>query len=126
VDAFLAAARAGDFEALLRVLDPEVLVRADLGTLGGPIARAAARDVRGAAAVARQAMAFRAVAAGARAATVNGAPGIVVYSGERPFAVAAFAFSGAGKAAAIAEIDFLLDPERLARLDLSALRSASG
>ena len=124
VDAFLAAARAGDFEALLRVLDPDVVVRADLGSLGGPIARAAARDVHGAAAVARQALAFRAVAVGARAATVNGAPGIVVFAGERPFAVAAFAFSGNGKAAAIAEIDFLLDPERLARLDLSAISPA--
>jgi RNA polymerase sigma factor (sigma-70 family) len=121
VDAFLAAARAGDFEALLRVLDPDVIVHADLGSLGGPIARAAAREVRGASAVATQALAFRGVAAGARAATVNGTPGIVVFSGERPFAVAAFAFSGEGKDAAIAEIDFLLDPVRLARLDLSAV-----
>ena len=124
VDAFLAAARAGDFEALLRVLDPNVIVRADVGSLGGPIARAVARDVRGAADGARQALAFRAVAAGARAATVNGAPGIVAFSGERPFAVAAFAFSGTGNAAAIAEIDFLLDPARLARLDLSAISAA--
>jgi RNA polymerase sigma factor (sigma-70 family) len=124
VEAFVAAAGAGDFEALLRILDPEVVVRADLGELGTPGTRAAAREVRGVAAVASQALAFRALASGARAATVNGTPGIVVFAGRRPFAVAAFAFRGAGEAAVISEIDFLLDPERLARLDLSAISAA--
>src|SRR5437867_3216109 len=77
VDAFLAAARAGDFEALLRVLDPEIVVRADAGAMVTPVGRT--REVRGAAEVARQALAFRALAPGARPALVNGAPGIVVF-----------------------------------------------
>jgi len=119
VDAFLAAARAGDFEALLRVLDPEVVVRADAGTTLTPVGRS--REVRGAAEVARQALAFRALAPGARAATINGAAGIVVYSGDRPFAVLGFTFEGRGRSARIAEIDILLDPERLERVDLSAV-----
>src|SRR5436309_380989 len=115
VDAFLAAARAGDFEALLRVLDPEVVVRADAGTTLTPVGRS--REVRGAAEVARQALSFRALAPGARPALVNGAPGIVVFAGDRPFAVLGFAFEGRGRSAKIAEIDILLDPERLERLD---------
>jgi RNA polymerase sigma-70 factor (ECF subfamily) len=119
VDAFLAAARAGDFEALLRVLDPEVVVRADAGATLTPVGRS--REVRGAAEVARQALAFRALAPGARPANINGAAGIVVYSGDRPFAVLGFTFEGRGRKAVIAEIDILLDPERLERLDLSAM-----
>jgi RNA polymerase sigma factor (sigma-70 family) len=120
VDAFLAAARAGDFEALLRVLDPEVVVRADAGASVTPVGRT--REVRGAADVARQAMAFRALAPGARPATVNGAAGIVVFAGDQPFAVLGFTFEGTDRAARIAEIDILLDPERLEHLDLSAVR----
>jgi RNA polymerase sigma factor (sigma-70 family) len=118
VDAFLAAARAGDFEALLRVLDPDVVVRADAGTALTPVGRT--REVRGVAEVARQALAFRALAPGARSAIVNGSAGLVVYSDDRPFAVLGFAFRGAGASSVIAEIDILLDPERLAHLDLSA------
>jgi RNA polymerase sigma-70 factor (ECF subfamily) len=122
VEAFLAAARAGDFGALLRVLDPDVVVRADAGAAVSPFGRT--REVRGAATVARQAMAFRSLAPGARFATVNGAPGIVVFADARPYAVLAFAFDGAVAAGgAITEIDILLDPERLGRLDLSAVRS---
>jgi RNA polymerase sigma factor (sigma-70 family) len=119
VDAFLAAARSGNFEALLRVLDPEVVVRADVGAGASQVGRT--REVRGAAAVARQAMAFRALAPGARAATVNGAAGIVVFAEGRPFAVLGFAFRGSKAKASIAEIDILLDPERLARLDLGGV-----
>jgi RNA polymerase sigma-70 factor, ECF subfamily len=114
VDAFLRAGREGDFEALLRVLDPDVVVRADAGARGLPAGAPALSS--GARAVAEQAMSFRHLAPGAREATVNGSPGIVVFAGDRPFAVLAFAF-GRGR---IAEIDILLDPERLARLDLSA------
>ena len=122
VDAFLAAARAGDFEALLRILDPDVVVRADGGaTL--PLGRLG--ETRGAAAVARQALSFRSLAGGARAATINGAAGLVVFSGPRPFAVLAFSFDGGATGhETIAEIDILLDRERLARMDLSAFRSA--
>ena len=123
VDAFLAAARAGDFEALVRILDPDVVVRADAGAILTPVGRS--REVRGAAEVARQALAFRALAPGARAATVNGAAGIVVYSGDRPFAVLGFTFEGRDRSAVIAEIDILLDPERLERLDLSAVSADS-
>jgi RNA polymerase sigma factor (sigma-70 family) len=122
VDAFLAAARAGDFEALLRVLDPEVVVRADAGAVLTPVGRT--REVRGAAEVARQALAFRALAPGARPATVNGAAGIVVFVGDRPFAVLGFAFEGSDRSPMIAEIDILLDPERLATLDLGAVSPA--
>jgi RNA polymerase sigma factor (sigma-70 family) len=125
IDAFLAAARAGDFEALLRVLDPDIVVRADAGRGATPLGRS--REIRGAPAVARQAMAFRSLAPGARSATVNGAPGFVVFDGMRPFAVLAFAFGGAATGGAapggatITEIDILIDRERLARLDLGGL-----
>jgi RNA polymerase sigma-70 factor (ECF subfamily) len=127
VDAFLAAARGGDFEALLRVLDPDVIVRADAGSLGGIFGSAGTREVHGADAVATQALAFRALAPGARAATVNGGAGLVVFSGGRPYAVLGFAFDRRGGGAGrdtIIEIDILLDPERIARLDLSAISAA--
>jgi RNA polymerase sigma-70 factor (ECF subfamily) len=115
VDAFLAAAREGDFEALLRVLDPEVVVRADAGAGASLIGRT--REVRGSDAVARQALGFRTLAPGARRATVNGSPGLVVFAGDRPFAVLGFAF----RSGAITEIDILADPARLRRLDLAAV-----
>ena len=113
VEAFLAAARDGDLAALLRVLDPDVVVRADAGDRPGPLGRS--RVIRGATPAARQAMAFRDLAPGARSALVNGAPGFVVVAGDRPYAVLGFAFRGG----AIAEIDILLDPTRLAGLDLA-------
>jgi RNA polymerase sigma-70 factor (ECF subfamily) len=120
VAAFLAAARAGDFDALLRVLDPDVVVRAEgptVAALLGP-----ARQTRGREDVARQALLFRNVAAGARPALVNGAPGFVVLTGERPFAVLGFRFTGTAKNARIDAIDVVLSPDRLARLDLAGLR----
>src|SRR5439155_3881497 len=83
IDAFLAAARGGDFEALLRVLDPEVVARADAGA--GPSILGRSREIRGAREVARQAMAFRQLAPGARPALVNGSAGLVVFTGDRPF-----------------------------------------
>ncbi len=115
VDAFLAAARGGDFGALLEVLDPDAVVRADAGPRAAALLPA--REIRGADEVAGQALGFRNLAPGARRALVNGSPGLVVFVGERPFAVLGFAFRG-GR---IAEIDILLDPERLRRLDLSAV-----
>jgi RNA polymerase sigma factor (sigma-70 family) len=119
VDAFLAAAREGDLDALVKVLDPDVIVRADAGAGGGPLGRT--REVRGAEAVAQQALVFRRFASGARRALVNGAAGGVVFAGDRPYAVVAFRF----ERSAITEIDFLIDPERLARLDLSAVADST-
>jgi RNA polymerase sigma-70 factor (ECF subfamily) len=113
VDAFVAASRNGDFQALLAVLDPDVVVRAD----AGPLAPAAPRVVRGATAVAAQALTFRRIAGGARPALVNGAAGLVVMRDGRPFSVMGFTVSG-GR---IVEIDILVDPVRLRDLDLSVL-----
>ena len=109
VDAFLAAARGGDFEALVAVLAPDVVARSDSGTLRpGSV-------VRGAAAVAGQAITYARLAEVARPALVNGAAGVVEMAGGRPLAVMAFTVTG-GR---IAEIDILTDPERLDRLDLT-------
>jgi RNA polymerase sigma factor (sigma-70 family) len=115
VDAFLAAARGGDFEALVTVLDPDVVLRADRGVaLGGSI------EVTGAAAVANQALTFSRLGAGGgtvRRALVNGAAGVVATRDGRPFSVLGFTVSG-GR---IVEIDILADPVRLDRLDLAVL-----
>ena len=113
IDAFLAAARAGDFEALLRVLDPDVVARADAGAGSTILGRS--REIRGAREVARTAMAFRQLAPGARHALVNGAAGLVVSREGRPFAVIAFTIRG-GR---VTELDILADPERLR--DLAAV-----
>ena len=113
VDAFLAASRNGDFDALLALLDPEVVVRADRGA-GAP---GAPREVRGAAAVATQALGFRNLAAYAQRALVNGAPGGVVIRETGPFAVLGFTVRR-GK---IVEIDVLADRDRLRALDLTML-----
>jgi RNA polymerase sigma factor (sigma-70 family) len=113
VDAFLAAARGGNFDALLRVLDPDVVLRADHGA--DPLG--ASRVVRGARAVAEGALAFSRYGRFARPALVNGAAGLVAASHGRSFAVMGFIVKG-GK---IVEIDVLTDPERLRRLDLAAL-----
>jgi RNA polymerase sigma factor (sigma-70 family) len=115
VDAFLSAARAGDFEALLRVLDPDVVVRADAGAGLSVLGRT--REVRGARAVAKQAFGFRRLADGARRALVNGAAGLVVFDGAQPFAVLGFTIRGKK----IVEIDILADPARLKGLDLSSV-----
>ena len=113
VDAFLAAARDGDFDALLAVLDPDVVLRAD-----GGVARAEmSREVRGAEAVARQAFVYRRLARFGRRALVNGSAGLVALPGDEPFAVLGFAIAD-GR---IVEIDILADPERLRRLDVTVL-----
>ena len=112
IEAFVRASRAGDFEALLAVLDPDVVVRADFGAGRGT----ASGETRGAEAVARQALLFRHLAGGERPVLVNGAPGAVVFAGERPYAVLGISILD-GR---ITRIDILADPERLARIDLSA------
>jgi RNA polymerase sigma-70 factor (ECF subfamily) len=113
VDAFLAAARGGDFDALLALLDPDIVLRVDRGA----IAPAAASEVRGAQAVVERVRTFARLAAAARPALVNGAAGFVVSRQGRPFAVAGFTVTG-GK---IVEIDLLADPARLRELDLTVL-----
>jgi RNA polymerase sigma factor (sigma-70 family) len=110
VDAFLAATRSGDFDALLAVLDPDVVLRADSGAAG------TSRVVRGARAVAGQALTFSQFAPFARPALVNGAAGLVTAPGGRPLSVMGFTVRR-GK---VVEIDLLADPERLGRLDLPA------
>ena len=110
VDAFLAAARDGDFAGLLAVLDPDVVRRADLGP-------GLVDVVRGAEKVAAQAQEFgRAVALERRLVLVNGAPGCVTFRDGRPFSVLAFEIAGDR----IVAIDILVDPARVAALDLSA------
>ncbi|MFF4695118.1 sigma-70 family RNA polymerase sigma factor [Streptomyces chattanoogensis] len=111
VDAFLTAARGGDLEALLAVLDPDVVVRSDGGSLRP------SGVVRGALAVAEGAMTFARLAEFTRPALVNGAAGAVAVSQGRPMSVAAFTVAR-GKVVAL---DILTDPERLARLDLTVL-----
>jgi RNA polymerase sigma factor (sigma-70 family) len=113
VDAFLAAARDGDFDALLAVLDPDVVLRVDRG----PTPPGASREVRSAAAVIEETRTFASLAASARPALVNGAAGIVVAPRGRPIAVAGFTVAH-GK---IVEIDLLADPTRLRELDLTLL-----
>jgi len=112
VDAFLAAARDGDFDALVAVLDPDVVLRADRGP-----ARPGSVEVHGADEVARRALSFARLAPAARPALVNGAAGFVVAPGGRPFAVVGFTVTD-GK---IIEIDLLADRERLRALDLRVL-----
>jgi RNA polymerase sigma factor (sigma-70 family) len=116
VDAFLAASRDGDFDALLAVLDPDVVLRADFGAHAG-----GSREVRGALAVASQAQTYSRIGLVIRLALVNGAPGAVSTLNGRLFSVGAMTIVG-GK---IVEIDFLADPERLASVDLSALEDSS-
>ena len=108
--AFLAAARDGDFEALVSVLHPEVVFRVDRGPLGR-------RETHGARAVAEQAKSFVRLAEFARPALVNGAAGFVVIRNGRPFSVAGITVAGDR----ITEVDLLGDPKRLAELDLTVL-----
>ncbi|MEW2356321.1 RNA polymerase sigma factor SigJ [Spirillospora sp. NPDC029432] len=113
VDAFLTAARGGDFDGLLALLDPDVVLRADGGVLAGGL-----RVLRGAEAVAGQAATFQrmATAATTSPALVNGVAGLVNTIDGKPFSVMSFTVAG-GR---IAAIDILADPERLARLDLGS------
>jgi hypothetical protein len=104
----------GDFERLLAVLDPEVVVRSD----GGPARPGLVSLVRGAQAVAEQAMSFRRFAETSTRVLVNGIPGGVAWAPDgSPFAVLAMTVKG-GR---IVEIDVLADPDRLGQLDLTGL-----
>jgi RNA polymerase sigma-70 factor, ECF subfamily len=111
VDAFLAASRDGDFDSLLAVLDPGVVLRMD----GGAVRASLSREVRGARAVAEQTLTFSRLSPFVRPALVNGVAGVVVAPRGRPFSVMGFTIRG-GK---IVEIDILADPARLSRLDVS-------
>jgi RNA polymerase sigma-70 factor (ECF subfamily) len=110
IDAFLAAARAGDFEALVAVLDPDVVFRMDLGRL--PAAARQPSVIRGAAEVAEYTLKQPQFAPFCRPATVNGAPGLIVAFGDRVGGVVAFA-TAEGR---IVEIDVIADPEKLRAL----------
>jgi RNA polymerase sigma-70 factor (ECF subfamily) len=114
VDAFFAAARGGDFDALVAVLDPDVEIRSD----GGAARPRATRLVHGAAAVASSALSYAQPSLSLRPVLVNGAAGVVVLDRrERPFAVMAFTVID-GR---ITAINAIADPERLAQFDLSAI-----
>lgn len=112
VDAFFAAAREGDFDALVEVLHPEVVIRAD----GGEARPSANHVIRGAAEVAGRAMTFANLSPFVRPVLVNGVAGVLVAPRGRPFSVMAFTVAG-GKVVAI---DALADPVRLERLELDA------
>jgi RNA polymerase sigma factor (sigma-70 family) len=116
VDAFLAASRNGDLQALVAVLDPDVVLRADRG----PASRTGA--VRGAREVAGRALLWSRVDLVTRRAIVNGAAGMIAMRDGEPFAVGAVTVRG-GR---IVELDILSDPERLRRLDLSRLGPEGG
>jgi RNA polymerase sigma factor (sigma-70 family) len=111
VDAFLAASREGDFDRLVAVLDPDVVLRADFGAAGE------SRFVRGARAVAGQALFYSRLGLDLRPVLINGAVGAVAFRDGEPFSLGAVTVRG-GK---IVELDFLADPERLRELDLTVL-----
>lgn len=111
VSAFLAASRAGDFEALVALLDPEVVLRVDYGELG------VSRLVRGADAVAAQASLHRGQAQYGRLALVNGGLGTITIKDGEVIAILGFTVAG-GK---VVQMNILADTERLAKIDVSAL-----
>ena len=111
VDAFLAASREGDFDQLVAVLDPDVVLRADFGHAGE------SRVVRGAREVAGQALFYAQFGLELRPVLVNGAVGMVTFQDGEPFSLGAVTVRG-GK---IVELDFLADPERLRELNLTVL-----
>ena len=113
VDAFFLAARGGDFDALVAVLDPDVVIRGDLGARRP----AASRVIRGAAAVAKLALLFAQPDARLRPVLVNGAAGVVVTVGGQPVTVMGFTVA-AGK---IVEINVIADPERVRRIAAAVL-----
>lgn len=115
VDAFLAASRNGDFDALVAVLDPDVVLRVDAA--GG-----VSTLVRGAGEVARRALDFSQFAPYLRLALVNGAMGVVTAPKGKVFSLTGFTVSD-GK---IVAMDILADPERLRRIDLAALEAHEG
>ena len=112
VEAFLAAAREGDFEGLLAVLDPDVVLRADIGEQASQI-------IRGAERVAQGAVTFRRAAPYGRVALVNGTIGAITVVDGQPISVVGFTIAG-GR---IVAIDILADPDRVRDIDLSALNT---
>jgi RNA polymerase sigma factor (sigma-70 family) len=115
VEAFMAAARDGDFARLVAVLDPEVVLRADLG----PLPAGGSREVRGAKAVATQAVTYSRLGLAPRPALINGAAGWVTMRDGQPFSVAGVTV----RKRRIVEIDILADPARLRELDLTVLEA---
>jgi RNA polymerase sigma factor (sigma-70 family) len=110
VEAFLAASRDGDFARLVAVLDPDVVLRADLGAAGS-------QEVRGAAAVVGRAMFFSQLGLVMKPALINGAVGVVATRDGEPFSVGGFTV----RDGRIVEMDWLADPARLRELDLTIL-----
>ncbi|WP_411109320.1 RNA polymerase sigma factor SigJ [Streptomyces sp. c-19] len=110
-DAFLAASRGGDFEGLLAVLDPDVVLRAD----GGRTLAAVSKIVRGAEAVIAQALMYAKFKQAALPVVVNGAPAYLSVVDGRPAVLMSFTIAGDR----IVGLEILADPERLATLDLS-------
>jgi len=110
VEAFLAAAREGDFDALLEMLDPEVTLRVDAGP-GSPLAR---EPLVGRETVLAEARRWAALTPYGRSAVVNGTAGAVVGRPGRPFAVVGFSVAN-GR---ITALDFVLDPAKLARVTI--------
>jgi RNA polymerase sigma factor (sigma-70 family) len=111
VDAFITASREGDFERLVSLLDPDIVLRADFGPEG------MSHEVRGIEAVLQRAQTYAKMGLEMTPALVNGAAGGVSMRDGRPFSVGAFTIRD-GK---IVEMDFFADPERLAALDLTVL-----
>jgi RNA polymerase sigma-70 factor (ECF subfamily) len=101
----------GDFDRLLTVLDPDVVVRADSGPDGG------SQEVRGAAAVAGQALGYAQLGLDIRPTLINGVAGMVAFLHGQPFSVGAVTVRNG----TIVELGFLTDPERLSVLDLTIL-----
>jgi RNA polymerase sigma factor (sigma-70 family) len=110
IDAFLAAARDGDFDRLVALLDPDVVLRQDFG----PARR---REIRGAEAVATQASSYARLDLDVRPALINGVAGAVGFLHGEPFSIGVVTVRN-GK---IVELDFLADPERLRQFDLTIL-----
>ena len=113
VDAFFAAAHHGDLDALVAVLDPDVVLRSD----GGTAHPDASVVLRGAAAVAGRALVIAQPSVSKRPVLVNGAAGVVVTLGGQLYGVMGFTVAR-GK---IVEIDVIIDPERLRRVDVAVL-----
>ena len=113
VDAFLAASREGDFEALLAILDPDIVLRADAGA--GPLGPSVV--IRGAREVIAQAERFASLNRFARPVLVNGGPGFLVVRNGEPLALMAATVQDDK----ITQMDILADPDRLGRLDLAGV-----
>jgi RNA polymerase sigma-70 factor (ECF subfamily) len=114
IDGFIAAAREGDFDALVAVLDPDVVLRAD----GGPdVPPGSSLELRGAETVASRALTFSRLDLLQRPALINGTAGVVSLKDGKPFSIGALTV----RDGRIVELDFVSDPEVMARIDLTIL-----